>query len=169
MTNTENNDDKTWVVDATIRSPESAEELADYIGKHLVAIPFSREGDTVGGQLVALDPEAKTASLRRYDNDFLNVVPWLGTEFRHAACIDNPFKNLKVGSKRRFEWFLDIEGRETRIPRTLVGTVDDVTPEKVLLWVRDEAYTGGGWWAPVKAEDADRHSLRAVNLKQPSE
>lgn len=162
-------DNKIWVVDAVIRSPESAEALADYLGKHLVAEPINGLGNKAGGQLIGLDPQARTASLRRYDNDFVNVVPWLGTEFRHTTCIDNPFKDLKAGSKRRFEWFLDTEGRETRIPRTLVGTVDLIKDGKAHLWVCDEAYSAGGWWAAIRAQDAARHSLRAVNLKQSSE
>lgn len=123
----------------------------------------------MGGQLIALDPEAQTASLRRYDDDTVSVVPWLGTEFRATTSIDNPFKDLKVKARRRFEWFQDADGRETRTPRTLVGTVDHVTPEKVHLWVRDEAYSGGGWWATIHAGDAARHSLRAVNLTQDTE
>ncbi|MEU0214040.1 hypothetical protein ABZ281_02585 [Streptomyces sp. NPDC006265] len=159
-------DEKSWVVKAAIRSPKSADELVEYIGKHLVAIPFSREGEIAGGQLISVDPETRTASLRRYDNDFVNVVPWLGTEFRYSVSIDNPFWDLKPGSKRRFEWFHDADGRETSTPRTLVGTVDLVKPELAHLWVRDDAYSAGGWWATIHAEDAAKHSLRAVNLKQ---
>jgi len=161
--------EKVWVVDAEITSPTSAEELVDYLGQHLVAIPVSRPDDKSGGQFIALDPEAKTVSLRRYDNGHVTVVPWLGTRFVHTACIDDPFTDLEVGAKRRFEWFLDADGRELRIPRTLVGTVDMVKDGTAHLWVRDEAFTGGGWWAPIPAQDAARHSLRAVNLNPSSE
>ncbi|MEU1552221.1 hypothetical protein ABZ517_05790 [Streptomyces scabiei] len=165
----DNTGEKVWIVTASVTSPESAEALLDYIGKHLVAVPVSRPGDKASGQLIALDPEAQTASLRRYDNDCVTVVPWLGTEFRATTCIDAPFAELKPGARRRFEWFHDADGRETHERRTLVGTVDLVKPEVVHLWVRDEAYSAGGWWATIHAADAARHSLRAVNLTQGTE
>jgi hypothetical protein len=152
-------------IELWIRKPESADQLTDCIGKHLVAYPGGSVEEKSGGQLIAVNPDARTASLRRYDTGEIREFPWRTTDFRQTAVIESPFAELPVGVGRRFEWFYGDDGRAVDQPITLVGTVDLVKPDVATLWVRDARYEEGGWWAELKAEDAARHALRPVNLK----
>ncbi|MEW1922194.1 hypothetical protein [Streptomyces sp. NPDC088360] len=75
------------------------------------------------------------------------------------------YAGLQVGNVRRFEWYLDEHDHPTDTPRTLVGTVDAVQADRIVLWVRDPKFgTAGGWWAYLKNEDAEKHALRPTNL-----
>lgn len=152
-------------IDQWIRKPESADQLVDRIGKHLVAHPSGRDNelDKAEGLFIALNPDARTVSLRRYDTGEILEFPWQTTDFRQTAVIESPFAKLPVGSVRRFEWFIGDNGRAVDQPITLVGTVDLVKPGVATLWIRDARYGEGGWWAELKAEDAARHALRPVN------
>ena len=87
------------------------EELTEYIGKHMVAHILTAEppNDTAGGQLIGIDPEKKTASLRRYDNGEVREFRWSTTHFRYTTFIESPFTDLTVGEERRFE-SLDYQG-----------------------------------------------------------
>lgn len=153
-------------IDRWVRKPESAEQLAEFLGKHMVAYPFGNAEKRAGGQFIGMDTGTRTASLRRYDTGAVREFPWLTTDFRYTTEIESPFTDLKPGSVRRFEWFHDDDGKPVTEPITLVGTVDLAKPEIAHLWVRDHRYDAGGWWASLKAEDAARHALRPMNLKQ---
>ncbi|MEV7395445.1 hypothetical protein [Streptomyces sp. NPDC091215] len=155
-------------IDKWIRAPKSADELTEYIGKHMVAYVLTDlpPDDKVGGLLIGIDPEKKTASLRRYDSGAVREVPWATTYFRHTTIVESPFTELKVGDERRFEWFEDATGMPLDTPVTFIGTVRRRTPETAYLWVVDSEYEAGGWQAEIKAENVDRHALRPLNLKQ---
>ncbi|MGW0536322.1 hypothetical protein [Streptomyces sp. NPDC003032] len=154
--------------DRWIRKPKSADQLLEYLGKHMVAYPSGSDNelDKAGGQFIALDPEARTVSLRRYDDGAVREFPWGTTDLRYTTDIESPFVKLPVGAVRRFEWFWGDDDRALEEPVTLVGTVDAVTPGMAHLWVRDHRFEYGGWWASLKHEDAAKHALRPVNLKQ---
>ncbi|MGW3860401.1 hypothetical protein ACWEDZ_02810 [Streptomyces sp. NPDC005047] len=156
-------------IDRWVKTPDSAEQLVDYLGRHLVAYPYGQAQFKAGGQFIGMDPAAQTVSLRRYDNGQVREFPWNTTDFRFTTFIESPFTELKVGCVRRFEWFHGPDGTPVDTPITLVGTVDQVKPEQVQLWVRDATYDTGGWWAAIKAEEVDRHALRPTNLKQDRE
>ncbi|MFK0111658.1 hypothetical protein [Streptomyces sp. NPDC091217] len=158
-------------IDKWIRTPKSADELTEYIGKHMVAhiITAPPPDDTVGGLLIGIDPEKKTASLRRYDSGVVREVLWNTANFRYTTFIESPFTELKVGDERRFEWFEDVTGMPLDTPVTFTGTVRRRTPETAYLWVADAEDGAGGWQAEIKAENVDRHALRPLNLKQSSE
>ncbi|MFC4463991.1 hypothetical protein ACFPH6_05340 [Streptomyces xiangluensis] len=151
-------------IDKWIKTPTSAEELTEYIGKHMVAhiLTATPPDDKAGGQLIGIDPEKKTASLRRYDNGDVREFPWNTTHFRYTTFIESPFTDLKVGEERRFEWFEDATGMPLETPATFTGTVRRRTPETAYLWVTDPKYRAGGWQAEIKAENADRHALRPL-------
>ncbi|NIY68109.1 hypothetical protein [Streptomyces malaysiensis] len=157
------------MTDEWIEYPESADDLVQYLGKHIVAYPFAQETDKYGGQLVALDPQNHTASLRRYDTGEIMEFPWPTTKFRHRPIAESPYAELKVGDLRLFAWFHDADGHSLTEPITLVGTVDRITQDAVSLWVEDNRYEPSrGWWARLRAEDADKHALRPVDLKGPT-
>lgn len=129
-------------IDKWIKAPTSAEELTEYIGKHMVAHILTAEppNDTAGGQLIGIDPEKKTASLRRYDNGEVREFRWSTTHFRYTTFIESPFTDLTVGEERRFEWFEDSRGMPVETPVTFTGTVRRRTPEVAYLWVADPEY-----------------------------
>ena len=156
-------------VDEWVRRPSTADQLLEFLGKHLVAYPDGRSEDRAGGHCIALNPETQTVSLRRYDNGAVREFPWSTTDFRHTTEIDSPFMDLEVSDIRRFDWFYAADGSPVTEPIILVGVVDLVKPDAVVLWVRDAAYDGGGWWASLKAEDAAKHSLRLVQLIKDAE
>ncbi|MGA5506896.1 hypothetical protein [Streptomyces umbrinus] len=151
-------------IDKWIKAPTSAEELTEYIGKHMVVHILTAEppNDKAGGQLIGIDPEHKTASLRRYDNGEVREFRWSTTHFRYTTFIESPFTDLTVGEERRFEWFEDSRGMPVETPVTFTGTVRRRTPEAAYLWVADPEYRAGGWQAELKAENADRHALRPL-------
>ncbi|WP_329147119.1 hypothetical protein OIU91_16440 [Streptomyces sp. NBC_01456] len=150
--------------DTWINYPESAENLLPFMGKHMVAYPFAQEAEKSGGQLIGLNPEERTASLRRYDTGAITEFPWPTTKFRYTVIVESPYADLEVGNVRRFEWFMCEHDYPTDTPRTLVGTVDSIQPDHVVLWVRDrKTGAAGGWWAHLKNEDAEKHQLRPVN------
>ncbi|WP_274032637.1 hypothetical protein [Streptomyces sp. MMBL 11-1] len=155
--------------DVWIRNATSAEVFLDYLGKHLVALPFGREEDKVGGQFVVLDPAAETLSLRNYATGAITELPWFTTHFRYSTYIESPFTGLAVGMVRRFEWHHDRNGNPLVLPTSHLGTVDKVTDTYIDLWVRDASYQAGGWSGRINASDAARHSVRAPHLKNPSE
>lgn len=77
------------------------------------------------------------------------------------------YPGLQVGSVRRFEWYLDEHDHPIGTPRTLVGTVDAIEAERVVLWVSERGFgAANGWWAHLKNEDAEKHALRPTNLKR---
>ncbi|MGI5137775.1 hypothetical protein [Streptomyces sp. CA-106110] len=148
--------------DTWIRSPKSPEDLVTYLGKHMVAYPFGRAEDKSGGQFIGMDTGTQTASLRRYDTGQVTEFPLFTTDFRYTRFVETPFTGLTVGEMRRFDWFYDDAGRPTDTPITLIGTVDFMEPDRIVLWVRDLSYGAGGWWATIRAADAPRHSLRRL-------
>ncbi|MFF7987760.1 hypothetical protein ACFZDK_53525 [Streptomyces sp. NPDC007901] len=155
-------------IDKWINTPKSTDELIEYIGKHMVAhiLTALPPDDKVGGLLIGIDPEKKTASLRRYDNGAVREVLWGTTNFRYTTFIESPFTELKVGDEHRFEWFEDAAGMPLDTSVTFTGTVRRRTPETAYLWVADPEYGVGGWQAEIKAENVDRHALRPLDLKQ---
>ncbi|MFJ3779801.1 hypothetical protein ACIPX0_49885 [Streptomyces sp. NPDC090075] len=155
-------------IDKWIRTPKSADELTEYIGKHIVAhiLTSLSPDDEVSGLLIGIDPEKKTASLRRYDSGAVREVPWNTANFRYTTFIESPFTELKVGDERRFEWFEDATGMPLDTPVTFVGMVSRRTQETAYLWVADPEGGADGWHAEIKAENVDRHALRPLNLKQ---
>lgn len=155
--------------DVWIKNATSADVFFDYIGKHLVAYPFGREKDKVGGQLVALKPEAETTSLRNYATGAITELPWFTTHFRYSTFVESPFTGMAVGAVRRFEWYHDRDGNPLILPVSCTGTVDQVTADHVYLWVRDSSYQAGGWRVRISADDAARHSLRPEHLQNPPE
>lgn len=156
-------------IDLWIKSATSVDPFSEFMGKHLEAHPFGLARDAFGGQLIGLSPDAETASLRRYDTGEIREFPWFTTNFKVPAHIESPFTELAVGMIRRFELFEDTDGSPLKVPRSLLGTVDKVTPEAVDLWVRDRSFPIGGWWLHIKADDAAKYSLRPPVSVKPSE
>lgn len=154
----------TWIKNAT-----TAEAFLEYLGKHLVALPFGREEEKVGGQFIVLDPKAETVTLRNYATGDKTELPWFTTHFRYSITIESPFTGLAVGMIRRFEWHHDRDGNPLAVPITYLGTVVKVSPTFVDLWVRDESFQVGGSWVRIHAADAARHSVRPPNIKNPDE
>ncbi|MFD7537454.1 MULTISPECIES: hypothetical protein [unclassified Streptomyces] len=111
-------------IDQWIKKPESAEQLLDHLGEHLVAYPSGSDipSDRVGGQFIALNPSARTISLRQYDTGEIRQFDWHATDFRITDLIEAPFAELSLGSVRRFEWYSGDNGREVGQPITLVGS-----------------------------------------------
>ncbi|MGW3763050.1 hypothetical protein [Streptomyces sp. NPDC005131] len=152
--------------DTWINYPETDVDLLPYMGKHLIAYPFAQVAEKSGGQLIGLNPEERTASIRRYDTGEITEFPWPTTKFRHTTTVESPYADLELGDIRRFEWFLSDHDYPTDTPRTLVGTVDAVQADRIVLWVGDPEFgTAGGWWAHLKNEDAQKHNLRPTDLK----
>ncbi|WP_326745368.1 hypothetical protein [Streptomyces sp. NBC_01760] len=152
--------------DIWVDYPEKADDLLPFMGKHLIAYPFAQVAEKSGGQLIGVNPEERTASIRRYDTAEVTEFPWPTTKFRHTTTVESPYADLEVGAVRRFEWFECKDGYPIDTPRTLVGTVDSVQASQIVLWVRQPGYgTSGGWWAHLKNEDAQKHNLRPANLK----
>ncbi|MFC9755147.1 hypothetical protein [Streptomyces sp. NPDC056921] len=151
--------------DIWIERPESAEKLNDYMGLHLVAYPHGRSAKKSGGQLIGLDTEKQTVSLRRYDTGDITEFPLSTTVFRYTTVIESPYKGLAVGQRRLFEWYWDADGHPITEPVTLVGSVEKVQDGGVTFWVSDNRTGGHGWWAHLKNEDAAKHAVRTVDLK----
>lgn len=155
--------------DVWIRNAATQEVFLEYLGKHLVALPFGREEEKVGGQFIGLNPKAETVTLRDYATGEKTELPWFTTHFRYRTHIESPFAGLAVGMIRRFEWHYDRDGNALILPVSCLGTVDKVTGDSVDLWVRDGSYPSGGWRAHIRAADAALHSVRPPHLINPDE
>ncbi|MFJ2420183.1 hypothetical protein [Streptomyces brevispora] len=151
--------------DIWIERPASTDPLLDYIGLHLVAHPGGSLARRSRGQLIALDPEALTASIRRYDTGAITEFRLPDTIFRYTTVIESPYTDLAVGQRRLFEWYWDANGHPITEPETLVGSVEKVADGGATLWVNDPRMGGNGWWAYLKNEDAAKHAVRPVDLK----
>ncbi|MEV7870169.1 hypothetical protein AB0P17_29680 [Streptomyces sp. NPDC088124] len=150
--------------DTWINSPQAAEELLPFVGQHMVAHPIAQGAQKSGGQLIGVNREKRTASLRRYDTGEITEFPWTTTRFRHTTFVKTPYAGLKVGDVRRFDWYVNEDGQPIDTPRTLVGTVDSIEHSHVSLWVRDPKFgISGGWWAHLKNQDTEKHALRPTN------
>ncbi|MFB7917044.1 hypothetical protein [Streptomyces sp. NPDC056061] len=155
--------------DVWITNAASPEQLLPYLGKHLVALPFGREGEKASGQFISLDPTAETVALRDYSTGIVTELPMFTTHFRYSTTIESPFAGLAVGMIRRFEWHHDHYGNPLALPVSYLGTVDKVAANAVHLWVRDTTHQAGGWWAHIKADDAAKHSIRPPSAAAPAE
>ncbi|MCX5103471.1 hypothetical protein [Streptomyces sp. NBC_00439] len=151
--------------DDWIERPDSVKKLIQYMGLHLVAYPDGSSAKKFGGQVVSLDPEKQTVSLRRYDTSDITIFPLPTTVFCYTTVIESPYQDLAVGQRRQFEWYWDADGRPMTEPVTLVGTVEKVKDSGVTFWVPDNRMGGHGWWAHLKNEDAVKHAVRTVDLR----
>ncbi|MFF8918058.1 hypothetical protein ACF08M_33330 [Streptomyces sp. NPDC015032] len=151
--------------DVWIERPDAVEKLIQYMGLHLVAYPHGSSAKKFGGQVVGLDPEKQTASLRRYDTGEITEFLLPTTIFHYTTVIESPYQDLAVGQRRLFEWYWDADGRPITEPVTLVGTVEKVKDSGVTFWVTDNRMGGHGWWAHLKNKDAAKHAIRTVDLK----